>query len=44
MRFRFDLKNFIVGILAGLVLCLIPVVGSKVVEFIGNLRNKINAK
>lgn len=44
MRFRFDLKNFLLGAGAMFVLCLVPVVGSKVVELIGNFRNKINSK
>lgn len=44
MRFRFDIKNFALGMGAMLVLCLVPVVGSKLVEFIASLRNKVNAK
>lgn len=37
-------KSFLFGMGAMLVLCLVPVVGSKVVEFIAEMRTKINAK
>lgn len=37
-------KSFFFGMGAMLVLCLVPVVGSKLVSFIADMRNKINAK
>lgn len=45
MRFsRIFNKSFFFGMGAMLVLCLVPVVGSKLVSFIADMRNKINAK
>lgn len=44
MAMRIKWKDFGLGAAAMFVVCLIPVVGSKIVEVIGKIRNSIGSK